>query len=295
MRRLSLITSCLAVFLAAGTAIGLEPIPADHAHGLGRGCPTAATAGDPLWTVDVGAVFLRRNSSEVFEGFDFGTRAGVDVDIRRRFNEQNHLQVRYFGIDRWSDQAPTEIFDEDEIDYTSDLHSTEINLRSRRNDWLTVLGGFRWVENYEDFDWRVTDPPDEWRARRWTRNQMYGGQLGADILVWDRGGPFTVNTEMKAGIYSNLATGRLTHADDPPFGVDPDAFNPQRTRHTGFLGDLSLIGRYEITDNFAVRGGYQLVWIEGVAIAERQPAEDRLDTSGSLFYHGATVGGEFRW
>ncbi len=294
MRRFSLFTSCWAVILTAGAAVALEPIPADQARGLGNACPAPASACDPLWTVDVGAVILRRESPSVYPVFDFGFQGGVDADIRRRLGEQNQLQVRYFGIDNWSDRAASELFDEDEIVYSSDLHSTEINLRSRRNDWLTFLAGFRWVENYEDFDWNVT-APNAGYARRWTRNQMYGGQVGADMLVWDRGGPFSVNTELKAGIYSNLATGELTDASGAFDGVDPDAFFPQRTRPTAFLGEFGVNARYEITDNFAVRGGYQLLWLEGLAIAERQPPANSLDTRGGLFYHGATVGGEFRW
>jgi hypothetical protein len=48
----------------------------------------------------------------------------------------------------------------------------------------------------------------------------------------------------------------------------------------------------------AVRGGYQLMWLEGVALAPEQipvnnliaPAIAAVDTSGGLFLDGATVG-----
>jgi len=264
-------------------------------------------------------VILRRDSSSAGPGFRFGTEGGVDVDVRRRIDEQFDLQVRYFGIDAWADQ---QAIDGSQMwplvprtftgigEYDSDLHSAEINLRSQRNDWLTVLGGFRWVElqenlNYErNFDSLGLRPAFDLERDGRTQNHMYGGQIGADLLVWDRCGPFTVNTDMKAGIYSNLAKSNSRRERR----IFDDFVTSERERHTAFLGELGITASYQLTENLSVRGGYQMVWIEGVALAGNQPVESPLlvdygdyghfgdlDTSGSLFYHGGTVGGEFRW
>ncbi len=329
MRRFSLFTSCWAVILTAGAAVALEPISADQARGLGNACPAPAADCDPLWEVYGGAVILRRDPSSAGPGFRFGSEAGVDVDVRRRIGERNQLQVRYFGIDDWADQQAIDgsqtwiwPFSRDFTgigEYDSDLHSAEINLRSQRNDWLTILGGFRWVELQENLNYErnfdpltipipifpdITLPGFDLERDGRTQNFMYGGQIGADFLVWDRGGPFTLNTEMKAGIYSNLAKSN-SRLETRVLG---DILTEERNRHTGFLGELGITARYQLTDNLAVRGGYQMVWIEGIALADNQPLDNPLlvdygdygafgdlDARGGLFYHGATVGGEFRW
>lgn len=304
MKKFALFTSCWAVFLAAGAAGALEPIAADQARGLGNACPPPAAACDPLWTVDVGAVILRRQSTNfanAFEPFEFGFEAGVDADIRRRIGEQNQIQVRYFGVDTWSDQPvrlepPTNAFH----DYDSSLHSTEINLRSQRTDWMTLLGGFRWVELQDNrfFDQNV-DSPTSNLIDIGNQNHLYGAQVGTDFLLWDRGGPFTFNTEMKAGIFSNLAKSRRERLESPGAPIPPVGVWEDRSRRVAFVGDLGLNAKYRLTDNLAVRGGYHLMWVEGVSLADayenRFDGETALDTRGSLFYHGATVGGEFRW
>jgi hypothetical protein len=71
------------------------------------------------------------------------------------------------------------------------------------------------------------------------------------------------------------------------------------TDKAAFLGEASLAGSYALTCNLSVRGGYQLLWASGVALASDQvPVTDfifgtGIDASGDVFYHGAFIGLEF--
>jgi len=295
--------TCWAAALTAGVAGAFEPTQINRTYGNGSFWGSRAADLDPLWSVDVGAVFLRRQSTDFtgnFEPFEFGFEAGVDADIRRRIGDGNHLQVRYFGVDSWSDQPAPLGSSLAFHNYESSLHSTEINLRSQRSDWLTLLGGFRWVELQDNrfFDQNTTNPNSN-EIDIVNQNQMYGGQLGTDILLWDRGGPLTVNTELKAGIFSNRAKSYRERLASPGMQIPPVGTWEDRSYQTAFVGDLGINAQYRLTDRLAVRGGYQLMWVEGLSLADaygnRFDGDTTIDTTGGLFYYGATVGLELRW
>ena len=69
-----------------------------------------------------------------------------------------------------------------------------------------------------------------------------------------------------------------------------------------FVGELGLTGAYAINDRWTVRGGYQAIWVDGVALAPDQIAASNvatgaatLDTSGHPIYHGFTLAAELGW
>jgi hypothetical protein len=68
------------------------------------------------------------------------------------------------------------------------------------------------------------------------------------------------------------------------------------------VGELGLSGTYQLTRVLTVRGGYNLMWIAGVALAPDQldftdlpSSGTALDRGGGIFLHGANVGLEARW
>jgi hypothetical protein len=312
MKHYMLALSGLVLMLSAVTARGMDygdanvqPVnfsgwfagdePAGH-HGRnchGKGCADGAACGDcngftpicstcePLWNAYIGAVILDRSNPSGVDNFEYDWQGGVDVDVRRRVLDDYQLQVRYFGVDQWSEVANTTNFGQ--VTANSNLHSTEVNLRRQWTESLTLLGGFRWIE-MSDFARDGLDNTVD------TNNHMYGAQLGAEWLVWDRGGPFTITTGVKAGIYYNRA--------------DYDAnFGPvQQSRRslTAFAGEWDILSRYQVTDRMAIRAGYQLLWLEGVASFDAPQVAavnnaDRVNTAGSPFYHGAVIGAEFNF
>jgi hypothetical protein len=76
-----------------------------------------------------------------------------------------------------------------------------------------------------------------------------------------------------------------------------------------YVGDASLIATYRVNYQWTVRGGYQLLYVDGVALATDNfnieppagpfgPFGARVpfvDDDGSAFYHGLFVGAEYMW
>lgn len=219
------------------------------------------------------------------------------------------LEAAYFGIDGWSataDLADIDTFLTDPtinvvgvtpgtVGYGSTLDSFELNFRRGYNDWLTWFIGFRMLEVGEeltaDFNGLASAGFD-------VNNHLYGGQLGLDAVLFDRGGPFYANLIGKAGIYGNSA-------DSVTTTVGVGGALPLVVANgddTAFVGELSLLAGYRLTERMNIVGGYNLLWIDGVALAPDQLATTNIatgvatvDTSSTLFYHGFNVGLEYYW
>jgi hypothetical protein len=69
-----------------------------------------------------------------------------------------------------------------------------------------------------------------------------------------------------------------------------------------------LLLTYRLNYNWTVRGGYQFLFVDGVALGPENfnpeapaildPASTRspfLNDNGNVFYHGWTIGAEFMW
>jgi len=62
-----------------------------------------------------------------------------------------------------------------------------------------------------------------------------------------------------------------------------------------FVGELSLVPMYRLNNSWTLRCGYNLLWIEGVALAPDQldfsiAQTGGQDTNGGIFAHGVNVG-----
>ena len=69
-----------------------------------------------------------------------------------------------------------------------------------------------------------------------------------------------------------------------------------------FFGEAGLVGYFQITKHVSASGGYQVMWINGVAQpvsqisgTNLQNSSASLDVSSGIFYHGATAGLEVNW
>jgi hypothetical protein len=128
---------------------------------------------------------------------------------------------------------------------------------------------------------------------------MHGLQFGANANVWNNGSRFRLDSWIKAGIYYDL----IRHRSAIEFPPGSQIFTPvnQRDNNTAFLGEIGLVGVYQLTDTIAIRGGYQLLWLDGVALASEQVRTSNFftgtgtDVHGDVFFHGALVGVEAQW
>lgn len=137
-------------------------------------------------------------------------------------------------------------------------------------------------------------------------NYMTGPQIGGDVWMCIMPG-LSVGLDGRFALLGNNAKQftSISGVDlvDTFVGiVDPEVTGKDRA---SFLGDVSLNVNYRLNHRFTIRAGYELVYLEGVALAldnfnpqvplfglTRTP---RFDNGGSLFYDGFTFGAEFMW
>ena len=281
----------------------------------------------PVWTFRGGAVILERDRNDrtrfvddrrpadaldgFADAFDFGTSGGVDLSLIRWLSDGRSIESRFFGGLEWEDEQSWDTSNDwgfgnipdwsngnavtvDAV-YNSRLNSLETNLRSAPYRSITFLIGFRWLELNEDFTANADILGSPVNFRLDTDNNLYGGQIGADADLFSNGGPLTANAWIKAGVYGNDA--------DSSFSLTtpgPDFANSASNGQTAFVGDVAITGSYALNDWLALRTGYQLLWIEGVAIASDQITVGNLvsgsiDSEGEAFYHGALVSLDATW
>ena len=122
--------------------------------------------------------------------------------------------------------------------------------------------------------------------------------MGADGLLLDGRG-FSIDGVVKAGVLYDAASQDSQFSD--PTGVGNFAAAASAGQ-ASFLGEIGLLASYRINPHVALRGGYQILWIEGVALAPRQipvaslgAGTAAVDTSGGIFFQGASAGLELTW
>jgi hypothetical protein len=180
------------------------------------------------------------------------------------------------------------------------LKSAELNWRWRNNQVLTWLVGFRWVEwNQNAGLTGQGDGGETFVLADMTGNDLYGSQIGADLLLWDAGRRFRLNGIGKAGVFGNRAYQKSAGFDDGGLAGPTYATGSQ----VSFFGEVGLYGDVAITRWLSWRTGYVLFWGTGLALPTENlslvnfnpPPESRINISESLLVHGVTTGLEARW
>jgi len=299
-----------------------EPIPTCGEWDVNNRC-------GPRWTVSADALFLDRRrpaSAELIfnqvdasqnlnaADFQFDVTAGVDVAAVWYANDRYGVELRCFGIDPSSSRVnvATTLGDPLQVNTAlplitaagdsitaydrSDLLNWEINGRYRIAEGLAVLAGFRYLEIDERFEAELPGAAIPFDYEALTRNRLYGAQIGGDAILWQGCGPLSVQAEGRAGVYGNSI------AQDSMFSTGVATLPAQgRKTFTSLVGEVALTARYTITDRLAIRGGYRLLWVDGVALATDQIAASNFVTSsginatGDVFYHGAFTGLNYEW
>jgi hypothetical protein len=131
-----------------------------------------------------------------------------------------------------------------------------------------------------------------------TTNNLFGAQLGAR---WRRSqGRLGWEATVRAGVFGNSAQENQSVIDFPNFPLR----NASRSGgEAAFVGEVNLSAFYRLTDIWDLRAGYDVMWIEGLALAPDQldfnfatsPSGDQLHNGGGMFLNGVNVGLEARW
>jgi len=185
---------------------------------------------------------------------------------------------------------------------TSRLNNVEINRRRELggNDCASIhwLVGLRYVQWDESFalDGLNSLPAAFEEIGVLCHNQMVGPQIGGNLRrTWNR---WQLAVEEKAGLLADTFQQRRSNLNSS--GVQPGAFPAitpidDANHGSGAAGiiDFSFLATYQLTPYLAARGGYQLLYLSGLAHAPAQLGG--FDNSGTVFPHGPTLGLEMNW
>jgi hypothetical protein len=187
----------------------------------------------------------------------------------------------------------------------TELHNAEFNVRWNPCSRVTMLAGFRWVNLHDDLQGELAPPTVRGEAPFWittTNNNLYGFQIGADGKLLEHG-CFSIDGLVKAGIYDNDAE-QTTAVSVIAKQVKSASAS---TNRAAFVGETGLQCKYQVTKALLLKAGYEVIWLEGVALAPGQIQETYTTTdvlknsvqalgvncNSGVMYHGATVGFEY--
>jgi hypothetical protein len=263
------------------------------------------------------------NASDFNHGFSGGPRVG----LVHHGDGGTDLEVSYFQIDGWDSsrsvgptpddwlimRAPGNFLQTQEDfqqvmtwDYASRLYNAEANMRWHSWDRVSVLAGFRWVNLTEALVGIITPPTPHATGSFWdtqTKNNLYGLQIGADARLLERN-RFSIVGALKTGIFEN-------HVDETALiRMERIQFPASdSTDHLAFLGQLGVQCKYQATPRLLLKIGYEVIWMQGVALAPGQipetycsgaifPQDTHVQAVGincnsGVLYHGAAAGLEY--
>jgi hypothetical protein len=249
------------------------------------------------------AIAMRRSAGS-FNGGELDWSVGPRIVLGRGLSDRDAFEIGYFA----QYQMNGNVFVpggagfnvNNRADYRSELNSAELNYRHWFTPELSVLAGFRYLNWHENlntaFDTASPLPPGTVNQVYHTSNNLFGLQTGGD---WKHcfNDKFGIELGAKAGVYGTHVEMDGT-VNVPGIGILSTNANSSRA---SFVGELGLIGTYKVTTYLNARAGYQVMWVEGIALAPDQvtPANflgaPSVNNRGSVFLHGAVLGLELRW
>jgi hypothetical protein len=138
-----------------------------------------------------------------------------------------------------------------------------------------------------------------------TTNNLTGIQFGSDLWVCLLPG-LRAGGELQAGVYGNHMNINRTIGSNL---VPPTVFAQEQlqSNDVSFIGQANLLLTYRINYQWTLRGGYQFLFVDGVALASENfnpsppflndpfARPTHINDNGSAFYHGWNVGVEYMW
>ena len=276
----------------------------------GCGCPHPWRTGPgwcddwcvgPHWDVSIDGLLLRRENFDVagLEGVfggaaspveQFHYEAGARAYATGRGIMGYDVQLGYVGVDVWRGYAsfvPPGLAQQD-IEYRTGFHSGELNIFPQAYAPWRLFAGVRYFELGEDF-W-VRDVAADVEDAMHVENKMIGFQVGLRRELWHFTEWAYVEALVNGGIYRNRIE-RLSASGTVTGGSIVDS--QVEYNDIAFLGEASLTAVARLNQCLALRGGYQVLFVDGVTTAQDAFLFPSNQT-GSLVYHGAHVGLEYR-
>lgn len=198
------------------------------------------------------------------------------------------------------------------------LHSAmgewEVNLRQRlampcdTPMQVSLFYGLRYMDIRERFDYlTVSRVPGPMRSRNsigvGTDNDLFGAQIGG-IAQFHVDPRWWIDVRLMGAICGNSAEQNTLYVNRDADGATTRYDHGRSKTTSALVGEVGLDFRYQLTQRLWVRFGYQAIWVDGLALAEDNFADDltalrsgpaALDHDGTLVYHGPHLGLGVRW
>lgn len=321
--------------------LSTEGIVLDRAGGFNRTLVERVPGSTPFLATLIAPGTEAFNSNQFQQGFSAGPKIALiyhgDSDFGAElsyFNVVNQSATEAIGPDSPADwlvmKAPGSFWQTQDFPYqamvwtaATSLYSAEANARLDMSSRVTVLAGFRWVQLNDGLQGTLS-PADltapTWKSNPLTNifrimpggpagnyppfwntsvtNNLYGVQIGVDGKLLEFG-RLSLTGLVKIGLFDNNA--------EQSTGVSlAKVVYPSKatTNHAAFVGEAGLQLKYQVTTGLTLKAGYEVLWLEGVALAPGQiqetftsaPASVRalgVNSGSSVLFHGATAGLEY--
>jgi hypothetical protein len=245
---------------------------------------------------------------------------GAKILAGYRFASGAAFEASYFGFQDWNTYAgasspanlstPGDLgfFGDDysqadsiRIGYNSRLHNFEANYFVPLSR-VSLLVGFRYISWNETLNISSTTTYNGAQENSdytvQADNNLFGLQVGGRVQgSWRR---LRFDFTPKVGLYGNSFSQRSLILDDGNTFVGRDTWIYYSD--FAFVGDMALNIAYQISPHFALRAGYNLIFIDGLALAPNQldfnlgrHSGFEHNHSGSVMLQGFNAGLEARW
>jgi len=255
--------------------------------------------------------------------FDWGGGARVLLTGTLPRGTGYQLQFGYEGVQDWNAAivypevvvvAPIE--QRRSIHYNSSLNSAEFNVVPTRYSsvWRPYVG-VRYVRFADEIrdksDQYLPVPPmagDELvddRSIFDIKNNLIGFQTGLRLDLWKLSRRLSLEGFINAGVYYNAVQRRdseVTKTTSYSLDMDMNLVSSDFTTATevdsdpsevAYLAEASLSGVCRVNKCLAVRGGYQVLWIDGLHLASDSYLNSTISERG-LWFDGWHIGAEYR-
>lgn len=184
-------------------------------------------------------------------------------------------------------------------DYSSRLNSIEMNYRlSHTYNWSFLLG-LRYIYTHENLQFSIDTPGPDARISARTDNNLFGPQLGGEYYYHCSQRLKLVGTGKLSLMANALSQRSQVQVGNTTFLDSADG-----STDVTFLVELGAMVHYRFGEHWTLRGGYQMLLLEGLALAPGQfpgdgtlrvPERINADGNSGVLYHGLSGGLEFRW
>jgi len=131
-----------------------------------------------------------------------------------------------------------------------------------------------------------------------SRNNLLGLQFGADLTF--RQCRWSWGVQAKVGPYINFCDQKSLVTAGPAGSPTYTALIGATKHEASLIGETGFFATYKFAPNLMGRAGYDFMWVTGLALAPEQlqfttaPA-DKINTNGTIFYHGVSLSMTWLW